>query len=118
MKVRCEQGPFWFSISVADHRAPRSEQRLAPAAVEVGIARLSRPDGADADGLPFPAGHEQMEQGRAPVVFLHLIQLARRAATRLRDSGAADRRDDNSQGLKSDLPAGSPQVPRWSKDHR
>ena len=34
-----------------------------------------------------------------------------------RDSGAADRRDDHGQGLNSDLPPGSPQVPRWAEDH-
>src|SRR6266478_7621840 len=35
----------------------------------MGVAALSRPDGFDADGLPFPTGHKQMEQGGAPVVF-------------------------------------------------
>src|ERR1019366_385499 len=83
----------------------------------MGIAAPGRPDGADADGLPFPAWHEQMEQGGAPVVFLHLVQLARRTAARLRDSGAADRRDDEGQGLESNLPTRSPQVPRWPQDH-
>ena len=78
------------------------------AVVEVGIARLGRPDGASADGLPFPAGHEQMEQGRTPVVFLHLVQLARRATARLRDSCAVDRRDDDGEGLNRDLPSGPP----------
>jgi hypothetical protein len=33
------------------------------------------------------------------------------------NSGAADRRDDDGQGLESDLPPGSPQVPRWAQDH-
>src|ERR1035441_1416089 len=78
----------------------RGQQRLAPAAVEMGVAAPGRPDGPDADGLPFPAGHEQMEQGGAPVVFLHLVQLARRAVARLRDGGAADRWHDDGQGLK------------------
>src|SRR5450759_3638375 len=109
--------PVSARAAAADHRRWRWQQRLAPAAVEMGVAAPGRPDGADADGLPFPAGHEQMEQGGAPVVFLHLVQLARRAATRLRDGGAADRRDDDGQGLKSDLPPGSPQVPRWAQDH-
>src|SRR5436853_4633155 len=58
-----------------------------------------------------------MEQGGAPVVFLHLVQLARRAAARLRNSCRADRRDDDGQGVNSDLPPGSPQVPRWAKDY-
>ena len=66
---------------------------------------------ADADGLPFPAVHEQMEQGRASLVFLHLVQLARRAAARLRNSGATDRRDDDGQGLNRDLPPGPSQYP-------
>jgi hypothetical protein len=32
-----------------------------------------RSDGADAYGLPFPTGHEQMEQGGTPAVLLHLV---------------------------------------------
>src|SRR5579871_3595881 len=40
----------------------------------MGVAGPSRPDGADAGGLPFPAGHEQMEQGGAPVVLFHLVR--------------------------------------------
>jgi hypothetical protein len=81
----------------------------------IRVAAVSRPDGFDADGLPFPTGHKQMEQGGAPVVFLHLVQLARRAAARLRDSCAADRRDNDIQGVNSDLPPGSPQVPHGRK---
>jgi hypothetical protein len=43
-----------------------------------------------------------MEQSGAPAVFLHLIELARGAAARLRDGGAADRRNDHRQRLKGD----------------
>ena len=48
--------------------------------------------------LPGPA----REQGGAPPLFLHLIQLARRTASRLRDDRTSDRRDvtTTAQGLK------------------
>ena len=68
------------STAAADYRRWRWQQRLAPAAVEMGTAAPGRPDGNDANGLPFSARHEQMEQSGTPVVFLHLVQLARRAA--------------------------------------
>src|SRR5271157_2345658 len=109
--------PVPARAATPDHRRWRWEQRLAPAPVEMGVAAPGRPDGADVDGLPFPSGHEQMEQGGAPVVFLHLVQLARRAAARLRDGGAPDRRDDDGQGIESDLPFGPPQVPCRTQDH-
>jgi hypothetical protein len=60
----------------AEGRRLYPRARLAPAAVEMGVAALGRPDGTDADGPPFSAGHEQVEQGGTPVVFLHLVQLA------------------------------------------
>jgi hypothetical protein len=41
---------------------------------------------------------QQVEQGGAPPVFLHLIQLARRTASRLRDHRASDRHDHHRSG--------------------
>ena len=43
------------------------------------------------EGAPLPARHQQVEQGRAPPVLLHLDQLARPAATHLRDGRESDR---------------------------
>src|SRR5260370_28260997 len=76
--------PLSARAAAADYRRWRWQQQLVPAAVEMGVAVPGRPDGADTDGLPFPAGHEPMEQRGAPVVFLHLFQLARPATARLR----------------------------------
>ena len=52
---------FATRAAAADYCRWRWQQRLAPAAVEMGVAAPGRPDRADPDGLPFPAGHEQME---------------------------------------------------------
>ena len=57
---------------------------------------------ADSTGLAivvchFPPGHQQMEQGGAPAVLVHLLELAGGTAARLRDDRAADREHDHRQ---------------------
>jgi hypothetical protein len=81
------------------------------------LQRLADQTGLTLTVCHFFATHEQMEQGGSPVVFLPLVELARRTTARLRDGGAADRRDDDGQGLGSDLPFGPPQLPRRTQDH-
>ena len=66
-------------------------------------------------GLPLSPGHQQMEQGGAPVVLVHLLQLARRAAAGLRDDRAVDRGHDHGQGIDRLLPPGPAQVSVWAK---
>ena len=64
-----------------DHRRCRGQQRLSATVVESGVAGFGeRPGPADL-GLPFPAGHEQVEQDRAPHVLLHHEELAWQAAS-------------------------------------
>ncbi len=84
--------------TTADHRRWRRQQRLPPAAVEAGACRgWPTSTGLDDHGVSLPAGNQQVEQGRASAVLVHLVELARRAAARLRDDRAADRRNDDRQ---------------------
>ena len=64
----------------ADHRRRRGQQRYRDAAVEGGTAALGGRTRADGHRLPFPAGHQQMEQDRAPAVLPHHPELAWQAA--------------------------------------
>ena len=63
--------------TLLDHRRQRRQQRLAAALVEVGTAALRRRQRPDDLRLPPAAGHQQVEQDRAPSVLLHLAELAR-----------------------------------------
>ena len=81
----------------ADYRRRRRQQRLPPASVEGGAAALCGQHGARHRGLPLPPGHQQMEQGGAPAVLVHLLELAGGTAARLRDDRAADREHDHRQ---------------------
>ena len=64
----------------SDHRRWRREQRLSSSAVEAGATAPCRRDRSDDHRVPLPSGHKQVEQGRAPLVLVHLVELARRTA--------------------------------------
>ena len=51
-------------------------------------------------GVSFSSRHQQMEQNRAPAVFLHLVKLARAAIAGLRNGRRSDRRTTTAKGLK------------------
>ena len=53
----------------ADHRRRRRFQRLPRPALEGGTGGVRRRDGTGDHGVPLPAGHQQMEQDRAPAVL-------------------------------------------------
>jgi len=56
----------------------------------------------------FPPWHQQMEQDRAPAVFLYLVKLARGALARLRNGRQSHRQDHHGEGIESHLQVGSP----------
>ena len=56
---------------LAHHGRRRRQQRMAAAAVEDwNLQKLADETGLDHDRLPFPAGHKQVEQDRAPPVLV------------------------------------------------
>ena len=92
------------------------KQWIAPAAVEMGAAEVRRRDGASAVGVSFPPGHQQVEQGRASPLLVHLLELAGRAAARLRDDRQLDRADDDREGPPGHLPPGPPKIRHRAAD--
>ena len=64
----------------ADHRGRGRLQQLPVPGLEERAGRPGGRDGAGDHGLPFPAGHLQVEQDRAPAVLPHHPQLAGQAA--------------------------------------
>ena len=62
--------------AAADHGRRRRLQREPLPAVEGGTAAVGRRDRAADLGVPFPAGHEQVEQDRASAVLSHHGELA------------------------------------------
>src|SRR5713101_1885475 len=77
----------------------------------MGTAGVGRRNGPGPVRLSFPPRHEQVEQGRAPAVFLHLLELARRAVARLRDDRALDCAHDDGEGTQGHLSLGPSEVP-------
>ena len=75
------------------------KQRLAVAVVEVGVAEIFRSDRTVHFGLSFSSRHQQMEQDRAPAVFLHFVQLARAAVAGLRNGRPSHHPDNYNKGL-------------------
>ena len=63
----------------ADHRGRGRLQQLPLPGLEGGAGPAGRRGGPDHHGLPFPAGHLQVEQDRAPAVFADHDELARPA---------------------------------------
>ena len=67
----------------------------------VRLWKLETPDAGRRDrastiaGLPLPAGHQQVEQDRAPAVLVHHPELARQAASRSRHHREAHRGDSH-----------------------
>jgi hypothetical protein len=66
--------------------APRTNKTT-----EAMAAELTR------QGLPLPAGNEQVEQARTPAVFVHQSDRERAAADRLRDGRESDRGRENQE---------------------
>ena len=62
--------------AAADHGRRRRLQREPMPAVEGGAAAAGRRDRAEDLGVPLPAGHQQVEQDRAPDVLPHHGELA------------------------------------------
>ena len=69
-------------------------------------------------GLPLPTGNQQVEQGGAPPVLVHLLELAWRAAAGLRDDRAFDREHDDREGVGRLLSPRPAQVSVWAKSDR
>lgn len=76
-----------------DHRRRRRQQRLARASVEGRAAEVRRRVRADHRRAAPAAGHQQMEQDRAPALLAHHAERARPAVGRLPNHRRADRRD-------------------------
>ncbi len=71
------------------------QQRVARAAVEVGVAAPGRRDRPGDQRAPLPARDEQVEQDRASAVLLHHPELARPAPGQRRRDPESDRRHDH-----------------------
>jgi hypothetical protein len=71
------------SPAPVDLRGCRRQQRGSAARLEAPFAGPARPARNSGNRLPLPARHEQMEQGRASVVFAHRCELARSTAPQL-----------------------------------
>ena len=65
---------------------------------------------------PLPAGHEQVEQDRAPPVLLHLDQLARAPAADLRDRRQPHRQHDQPRRPRRARPTRPSQLPDRQED--
>ena len=89
-----------------DHRGRGWQQRIPVASMETGIAGLGGRHGVVNPGMSFSSRDEQVEQGGASVVLVHLLELAGGTLAGLRDHRALDRRHDHSQGFDGDLPTG------------
>ena len=81
------------------------EQRLPSAPVEDGTAGIRRPDWLVVRVSHFPPGTSKWNKV-APLVFLHLLELARRTTARLRDNCPADCRDDHGQRTQCHVSTG------------
>src|ERR1700694_3105392 len=95
-----------------DHRGWRRQQRLPSPSVEDGATEAGGRGKPLPHGVPLYSWGQQVEQGGAPLVLLHLIGLARRAASRLRDNRGPDRQDDHRQGAQGDMPTRPPLLSR------
>ena len=67
-------------------------------------------------GLPFAAGHEQMEQDRASSLRLDQPELARQAARELRGDPAIDRRDHDRGRTHGAVSTRHHELSRWTQD--
>lgn len=76
-------------------RQSRRQERHAAPRLEGPSAGPDRwlQDGGEC--VPLPAGNERMEQGRAPLVFLHEYELAWTASAQLRNGNQFDWRNDH-----------------------
>ena len=80
------------------HRRRRRQQRLSDARLEGRAAAPGRRAAPVDPRLALPAGHEQVEQGRAPALLPHHAELARPSASHLRDPRRADRPHPHDHG--------------------
>ena len=89
------------------------EQRISFACLEAWTAEVRGRDASVHPRQPFPAGHEQVEQDRAPTVLPHHAPLARQTSTYLRDHCRPDRKDANGRGASGQSQARQEKVPYW-----
>src|SRR3972149_9965322 len=66
-------------------------------------------------GLPLPAGNQQVEQGGTQAVLVHILKLARRATSGLRDDHSLNFGHDHSQRVNRLMPSGPLQVSYGAK---
>jgi hypothetical protein len=78
-----------------DHRRWWRQQRLSCAFMESRAPEAVRRVEAPNHRFPLAARHQQVEQDRAPLVFVHHHQLAGQAIAKLPHDRPTDRRDDN-----------------------
>ena len=82
------------------------------------LQKLADTDRPHAPRLPLPAGHQQMEQNRAPPVQLHQHQLARQTTHQPPDRDRPDRRHNNPRRAQGLRPPRHQHLPRQDHDHR
>ena len=87
----------------------RRFQQQPQSALEVRVAEAGRRARAADFGVPLPAGHEQVEQDRAPDVLSHYGELAGPSAGESRGGGEPDRRHDYARRLGHPVGAGRSQ---------
>jgi hypothetical protein len=87
------------------------------ARLEVRVAAPRRQAPPADPRQPFPAGNEQVEQGRAPPVLVHHDELARQAAPHLRDRGESDRQHHEQRWPRRERDDRSSSVPDREEGH-
>jgi len=95
----------------------RRQQRLPAQALEAEAAAVRRRGRDHRSRVPLPTRDEQVEQGRAPPLLLHLHQLARRVASGLRDHRQAHRQDEHGERTQGDVPSRSATLSRRQEGH-
>src|SRR5690606_15031552 len=82
----------------AHHGGFRREQWGTDPAMEVGVAKVGGRKRVEAACAPLAARNEQVEQDRAPPVFLHQPELARSSPNELGSNCESHCRDQNKIG--------------------
>ncbi len=101
-----------------DHCRLRRLEQPPRQAVEDRAAAPRRRHRLDARGLPLPARHIEVEQGRAPAIQLHQPQLARQATHQLPGRDRAHSRDHHEHRPERLRQARRHRLPPKDQNHR
>ena len=93
--ARVSQGPSELLITADGGGSNSSRSRLW----KVALQELAERPGPGLAGLPFSAGHQQVEQDRASAVLFHHQELARPSADQLPDHRESHRQHHDQTGL-------------------